>query len=506
MYGWKHALFVLAGILLATSTAAGEEGPITKSLAIESDPPGAEVFFKQGTKEVPVGKTPLTYQAEFHSKISILRMGFKKKGFEPLTLEVSAAQDRVQAVLKAVTLVESPTVHQDPALKALQERLNPILLKNLPNALETEGPFALDMGAPLRVADLDGEHALLITFFLHDASALPKGGGKERQQALLKMLWGHVSKTFLVPLAASLQGEKDLDSFLVQVLFNEQQIIFGVGVKTQSNVSVRCVPEMQGQYNLYGKYVMVYNPCARLERVVTTELKADPKTKTLQGEARAQYAVPLALLAKPEAPDALYDRIGVLLIDAKGETVERHGAMQESLLALHHASEAAPSGGGFSPRLQKALKAAGFEFKEKEGEEPGARERRLHAIASALLQAKDIDTLVLLLTEITDRQMKAAGGGKVDPWASAYLGKLYLEGKLIPVDFEKAASLIRLAAEARDAESQYKLAELYVDGLGVEKNSGEALFWLEAAAKQGHQQAKAWLDRAKKSHAEREGK
>jgi exopolysaccharide production negative regulator len=77
------------------------------------------------------------------------------------------------------------------------------------------------------------------------------------------------------------------------------------------------------------------------------------------------------------------------------------------------------------------------------------------------------------------------------------LGNYYLKG--IPSagllrDPSRAANLYRHAASYfGDADAQYALARLYLDGDGVEKNVGLAINWLANAAKKQHAEAQAAL-------------
>ena len=58
----------------------------------------------------------------------------------------------------------------------------------------------------------------------------------------------------------------------------------------------------------------------------------------------------------------------------------------------------------------------------------------------------------------------------------------------------RAANLFRHAASYfGDADAQYQLARLYLDGDGVEKNVGLAINWLATAAKKQHAEAQATL-------------
>mgnify|MGYP001580113121 CR=1 FL=1 len=53
-------------------------------------------------------------------------------------------------------------------------------------------------------------------------------------------------------------------------------------------------------------------------------------------------------------------------------------------------------------------------------------------------------------------------------------------------DFAQAAAWLDLAARQNDAEAQYFLARLLLDGHGVERDRAEAMVWLHRASVQGH--------------------
>jgi hypothetical protein len=77
------------------------------------------------------------------------------------------------------------------------------------------------------------------------------------------------------------------------------------------------------------------------------------------------------------------------------------------------------------------------------------------------------------------------------------LGQYYLqgvEGTEVRPDPARAADLLRHAASYfGDANAQYALARLYLDGTGVDKNMGLAVNWLATAAKKQHAAAQATL-------------
>jgi TPR repeat protein len=59
--------------------------------------------------------------------------------------------------------------------------------------------------------------------------------------------------------------------------------------------------------------------------------------------------------------------------------------------------------------------------------------------------------------------------------------------------YELAFKEFKAAAEKGDARSQYSLAVMYNDGIGVKKNPEEATNWFRKAAAQGHPLAKEIL-------------
>lgn len=79
--------------------------------------------------------------------------------------------------------------------------------------------------------------------------------------------------------------------------------------------------------------------------------------------------------------------------------------------------------------------------------------------------------------------------------ASAFhnLGTLYHRGQGVQQDLQKAVELYTRAAELNFVEAQLTLARCYEDGIGVAKNIAEAKRWYEAAARDGHPDARQRL-------------
>jgi uncharacterized protein len=71
-----------------------------------------------------------------------------------------------------------------------------------------------------------------------------------------------------------------------------------------------------------------------------------------------------------------------------------------------------------------------------------------------------------------------------------------LSSAKIEPDLDRAFELFRYAATYfRNADAQYHLARMYLDGVGVKKDTRQAVNWLELAARKGHPLAQAVLGR-----------
>lgn len=80
-------------------------------------------------------------------------------------------------------------------------------------------------------------------------------------------------------------------------------------------------------------------------------------------------------------------------------------------------------------------------------------------------------------------------------YADYRLGKLYLTGKEVPKDTEKAVRHLIASAEARNQYAQYTLGKLYLKGQEVPQDKEQALYWFTQSAAQGNEYAQFFLDR-----------
>lgn len=80
-------------------------------------------------------------------------------------------------------------------------------------------------------------------------------------------------------------------------------------------------------------------------------------------------------------------------------------------------------------------------------------------------------------------------------YADYQLGKIYLTGKDVPRDVEKAVRHLTASAESGNQYAQYTLGKLCLMGQDVPQDREEALYWLTQAAEQGNEYAQFFLDR-----------
>jgi TPR repeat protein len=114
--------------------------------------------------------------------------------------------------------------------------------------------------------------------------------------------------------------------------------------------------------------------------------------------------------------------------------------------------------------------------------------------------AEDDAKAFVYFQQIADQQADISPSSPIAKYAAeafVALGQYYLDGvpamPLAP-NPEYAVDLFRHAASYfGDAEAQYRLARLYFDGDGVEKNVGLAVNWLATAVKKQHAPSQAML-------------
>jgi hypothetical protein len=155
---------------------------------------------------------------------------------------------------------------------------------------------------------------------------------------------------------------------------------------------------------------------------------------------------------------------------------------------------------------EKALKAGmpatalpALEYAAKRGV-LGAQVKLARAYASGRDLAKDDAKAFAYFQQIADQQADISPRSPIAKYAAeafVALGQYYLDGipeLPLPANPAYAGQLFRHAASYfGNAEAQYRLARLYMNGDGVEKNVGLAINWLATAAKKQHAESQATL-------------
>ena len=96
------------------------------------------------------------------------------------------------------------------------------------------------------------------------------------------------------------------------------------------------------------------------------------------------------------------------------------------------------------------------------------------------------------MDEAMVRYKQAADTG--NQTAQYHLGKLYLQGNMIPKDITKAERYLTAAAEQGSQYAQYALGKLYFAGDEIIQDKEQAAYWLTQSAAQGNRYAQFLLD------------
>jgi len=346
------AIIISLGIFIYPLSAAME-----KELKIDSVPSGAEVYLRQATREILLGKTPLVHKLEFHSEISVIRMLFKKAGYKPLNIEVSASQNEVVAKLEALAIAAEPEIHKDAHLRKIQKEINAIINRTVPKLLEEKGQQDFDLAAPINI-QAEGEKVFLVVpIAIGNIKGEIRGKGEARQDLLLRTLWKELGDSLAIPLAREVRNQVEIYGLSLEIKLDEKRYIFSAEPTVDTKVEMQCVPGYRTQmvlqfyqepvyetywdpntrrterrltgYRSQSRLVpqQVYDPCLFRQPVTKHSVKLDPKVSLTKEQAIAQYLLPLKFYDEKVPSQELYEKLGVLLIDSKGNELRRHGSI-----------------------------------------------------------------------------------------------------------------------------------------------------------------------------------
>jgi hypothetical protein len=341
-------VFIIAVFIVLRVQALPALAEITKDIKIESIPEGAEVYSPEGTRNRLLGKTPFVYRAEFHSEMSVIRLILKKKPFRDAVIEVSAKQDQVMVTFQAQEYAMNPDLQNDLLLRRIQEKINPIINQAVPQFLETQQGAEFDLGKPVGVVAIDGGAVLLVDLFLAKMKKEIKGTGKEHYDRLSEALWEDIGSHLAIPLVEKIRSIPDITGIVLRVGFDEQRYLFSVKQRIEETIEWRCIPgtriEYQNQCGMVwqqtGGYryecknvpVSVYDPCLNKVPQTKREMKLDPRTGVSKDQASVLYVLSTEAIRSDVSVKSLYDMLGILMTDSKGDQLKRSGSIPTILV------------------------------------------------------------------------------------------------------------------------------------------------------------------------------
>ncbi len=241
-------MFVAASLLAPLSAS----GVVLTRIEITSDPPDAELFLVKGTREIFIGKTPLTHEFKFHSERSIVRVRLKKNLFSTKDFEVTAVDKRLSLTLsKNIVRVagkKGGKAHAGQGLQAAIEKYVQQLLSRNPN-LKLEAPVTL----------LDDSGRSIVEVFFRLQMDKPPSAGSANQEAVLRSTWDRVGAQAFTDFRKIVGTKgKDYDLRLVFKLASGRK---APGSASYTKIQTRTEMKCEGGY----KYERAYNPCIRTD-------------------------------------------------------------------------------------------------------------------------------------------------------------------------------------------------------------------------------------------------
>jgi TPR repeat protein len=218
----------------------------------------------------------------------------------------------------------------------------------------------------------------------------------------------------------------------------------------------------------------------KYEHAKTHEKIIPQKQETAEQVQNAEKGVPALVKGKGEADQAQDNEVTLTT-----DTQKKEEAPQKTLKTKDKYLTAAKRGDSNSQYYLGLLYLNGEEGYKMDAEEAAYWFRR--AAENGNTSAQNNLGLLYLNGEGVEKSQpkglsllqKAAYSGNVD--AQNNLGKYYLEK-----DYFLASYWFLQAAKQGLADAQYKLAVMYLDGLGIKQNKERAEYWMQKAANQGY--------------------
>jgi hypothetical protein len=320
------SLLALLAILRGYTPPAIAE--ITKEIKIYSKPEGAEVYSPQGTRNVLLGKTPYSFNAEFHSEVSVIRLILKKNPFKDSVIELNVRQTQVQVALEPQEYSMNPVHQSDSLLLKLQKGMNPTINQVIPTFLESEKGADFELKRPVAINAINGSVFILLDLFLtgkisNDSNTI----SKENCDVLSKELWQKLCIGLFLPLMNMARSFSDISGMTIRVGLYEHHHRFSVDRQIKETVEWECEPGIQNELRMQldGSYrwVPIYSPCARRVPITIRQTELNPRANMSRGQVFVFYFLPLAARKSGVSSQLLYDNTGILITNSMGNNLKQ---------------------------------------------------------------------------------------------------------------------------------------------------------------------------------------
>lgn len=332
----------LAVLTLAVAGSAGAQ--VRKTLRLDSVPPGAQVYLSVAGERKPLGTTPLDYEAEFHSEMSVLNLRFERAGYTPADLEITPARSRVVATLAETSVFAAAATQADGGLRALQERVAPAVGGVIRQALAAKSAEGVQLDGTASLRRVGGAPYLEVPLALPYAVKPSDPAGEPARR-----LWRELGGDLAARVRRALPPASGLAGLVVLGRLRAGASSFAVGSSAESKTEIACLPgmrsvydscaTMQPTYETYcnpsgqcfqrstgsrcaGGMKSVFDACATKGPVTKYVVRVDPRPTVHAAQARVVAVLDFAAAGQPAR---------LAEFDEQGRTVFRNGPLPREL-------------------------------------------------------------------------------------------------------------------------------------------------------------------------------
>jgi hypothetical protein len=330
--------------VLALTLVGGAGAQVRKTLRLDSVPPGAQVYLSVAGERKPLGSTPLDYEAEFHSEMSVQSLRFERAGYTPADLEITPARNRVVATLVETSVFAAAATQADSGLRALQERIAPALGGAIRQALAAKSAEGVQLDGTVRLRRVGGAPYLEVPLALPHAVKPSDLAGESARR-----LWRELGGDLATRVRRALPPASGLAGLVVLGRLDTGASSFTVGSSAESKTEIACLPGMRSVYDscatmqsTYETYCnpsgqcfqrntgsrcaagtkSVFDACATKGPVTKYAVRVEPRTTIQAAQARVVALLDFAATDKP---------VRLAEFDDQGRAVFRDGKLPAEL-------------------------------------------------------------------------------------------------------------------------------------------------------------------------------